>query len=79
MSHKLKRYDLIQRGDYQPYGTMDECSDGDWVRASDYDSLCTAKDVLVALAKECRDHCFLDHDLARLRAMARAALSGVEE
>lgn len=36
----VKRYDLMQEGNYdQREGVMSEVTNGDWVRAEDYDAL----------------------------------------
>ena len=39
MTDKVKRYDLVQFGDYSSVGVMEESENGDWIRAEDYDDL----------------------------------------
>jgi hypothetical protein len=40
MNDKVKRYDLMQEGEYsQREGVINEVGNGDWVRAEDYDAL----------------------------------------
>lgn len=49
----LKRYDLFQCGDYsQVEGVMIEVSNGDWVKAEDYDALKEEADRLRKLIED---------------------------
>ena len=56
MADKVKRYDLIQQGDYsQVEGVMTEVSNGDWITAEDYDSLNEECERLRAIIKDATD------------------------
>lgn len=53
----VKRYDLQQVGEYsQTEGVMTEVSNGDWVRADDYDTLHEEAERLRALIKDATDN-----------------------
>lgn len=52
----VKRYDLQQEGDYsQTEGVMTEVSNGDWVRADDYDTLDAECERLRLIVKDATD------------------------